>query len=99
MNQPPQNIRPNEPDRDEKIEEDLARLYNYPSIGKLFSEPDSNELRNMRGKLQQTREKLDLIIRRGSDEEAGKASRALEAVTITLRFLDQLESERSRNPG
>jgi hypothetical protein len=72
MNRPPQNSRRNEPDRDEKIDEDPAQLYNYPSIGKLFSDPASNDLRNLRGKLQQTRDKLDLINRPGSAEEAGR---------------------------
>lgn len=80
-----------------KIKDDLPHLYDYPSIGKLFSTNDSKKLQQLRGKLNSTRERLDLIIRRGSKEEAKKATKALEALTITLNFLQGLEDELTGN--
>ena len=81
----------------EKNKDDLANLYNYPSIGKLFSTDEPNNLHQFRNKLNTTREKLDLIVRRGSNEEANKASKALDAIKITLNFLQKLEIEQNGN--
>lgn len=73
------------------ITADLAHLYNYPTIGKLFTEPNSQNLQNLRSKLNSTKERLDLIIRKGSNEEANGAAKALEAIGVTLTFLEELE--------
>lgn len=78
----------------ETIEKDLAQLYNYPSIGKLFSTEDLTDLENLRTKLNATREQLDTIIRRGTVDEADKASKASEAINLTLNFLQYLEQKR-----
>lgn len=97
MNTPGQNLNISDEQLEEKIKNDLAHLYNYPSIGKLFSTPELNNLQTIRTKLNDTRQRLDTIVRRGSNEEANKASKALEAITITLNFLQNLEEERQKN--
>lgn len=76
---------------------DLSQLYNYPSIRKLFSKPDSKELQDVRSKLKSTQEKLDTIVRRGSVEESNKASKALKAIGLTLQFLQSLENEQKKS--
>ena len=97
MNNQTEHLDPDSKDVKEKIKQDLAHLYNYPSIGKLFSDADLNNLEKLRTKLNATRERLDTIVRRGSDEESQKASKALAAISLTLQFLDNLEQEKIEN--
>lgn len=92
-----EKLNPDEQQIEEEIRKNLAHLYNYPSIGKLFSTNDLSNLGGMRIKLNSTRERLDTIVRRGTNEEAEKASRALKAVSITLEFLQNLEDEKKIN--
>jgi hypothetical protein len=40
--------------------QDLAKLFNYPSVGELFSGPDSQRLDDFSSKLNTTRENLAL---------------------------------------
>lgn len=94
MSQQPENTSLNNEEIELKITEDLANFYNYPAIGKLFSEPNSADLQNIRTKLNSTRERLDTIVRKGSNEEAEKATKALEAIRLTLEFLQNLEESR-----
>ena len=71
--------------------EDLAALYNYPSIGQLFSTADLHLLDEFRAKITRLYEDLERIVRRGSKEDAEKAARVADAVKITLEFLQTLE--------
>ncbi len=72
-------------------QEDLAKLFNYPSIGQLFSEKEFGNLENFFAKLTVTDENLERVIRYGNQSEAEKATRASQAVKITLEFLQNLK--------
>ncbi len=72
-------------------QEDLAKLFNYPSIGQLFSEKEFGNLENFFAKLTVTDENLERVIRYGNQSEAEKATRASQAVKITLEFLRNLK--------
>ncbi len=80
-----------------KLKADLSDLYNFPSIANLFSDPDLESLQEIKKKLNSNREKLDSIIRRSSIEESQKASKALEAIQITISFLENLEENYSNS--
>jgi hypothetical protein len=75
-------------------EEDLAKLYDYPSIGQLFSEPDSRRLDEFCGRLRATRENLERVVRYGDRAEAERATRAIRSVEVTLDFLQSLQKMR-----
>lgn len=75
-------------------EEDLAKLYDYPSIGQLFSEPDTRRLDEFCQRLRSTRENLERVVRYGDRAEAERASRAIRAVEVTLEFLQSLQKMR-----
>lgn len=81
-------------DQTEIDAEDLAQIFNYPSIGQLFDESDPQRLDVFRSRLINTRENLERVIRHGSRDEAGKAEKAARAVKITLDFLDTLQKMR-----
>ncbi|MGI9056711.1 MAG: hypothetical protein ACR2F2_13030 [Pyrinomonadaceae bacterium] len=74
--------------------EDLAQIFNYPSIGQLFDDSDSQRLETFRSRLSDTRENLERIIRYGSRDEAARADKAARAVQITLDFLKTLQKMR-----
>jgi len=71
-------------------QEDLAKLFNYPSIGQLFSEKEIGKLEEFLAKLIVTDENLERVIRYGNQSEAEKATQASQAVKITLEFLQNL---------
>ena len=75
-------------------QEDLAKLYDYPSIGQLFSEPDTQRLDAFCRRLTATRENLERVVRYGDRAEAERASRAIRAVEVTLDFLQSLQKMR-----
>ena len=74
--------------------EDLAQIFNYPSIGQLFDDSDPQRLEVFRSRLTNTRENLERVIRYGSRDEAVRAEKASRAVNITLDFLDTLKKMR-----
>ncbi len=74
--------------------EDLAQIFNYPSIGQLFDNSDSQRLADFRSRLSNTRENLERIIRYGSRDEAARADKAAHAIQITLDFLKTLQKMR-----
>lgn len=81
----------------EKIElnrEEMAKLFNYPSIGELFSESDPRRLNDFFTRLSATREQLERVIRYGSRAEAERAAKAAGAVKVTLEFLQNLQKMR-----
>jgi hypothetical protein len=71
--------------------DDLASLYHYPSLGRLFEQPASAALADMRARLNRTSQDLARVVRQGSREDAERASRASSALETTLRLLDDLE--------
>ena len=74
--------------------EDLTQIFNYPSIGQLFEDSDSQKLEVFRSQLKNTRENLERVIRSGSRDEAVRADKAARAVKITLDFLETLQKMR-----
>lgn len=72
-------------------QEELAKLFNYPSIGQLFSENETRGLEDFFAKLTATDENLERVIRYANQSEAQKASRASQAIKITLEFLRNLK--------
>jgi len=78
----------------EQNPEDLSKLFDYPSIGELFSTVDTRRFDEFCEKLAATRENLERIVRYGSRDEAERATRALKAVETTLEFLENLRKMR-----
>ncbi len=83
--------------RSEFNQEDLAKLFDYPSIGQLFSEKEIGKLEDFFAKLTATDENLERVIRYGNKSEAEKAARASQAVKITLEFLQNLKEMQIAN--
>ncbi len=83
--------------RSEFNQEDLAKLFDYPSIGQLFSEKEIGKLEDFFAKLTATDENLERVIRYGNKIEAEKAVRASQAVKITLEFLQNLKEMQIAN--
>ena len=77
--------------------EDLAKLFNYPSIGQLFSEDETGRLEDFFAKLYVTNENLERVVRYGNQSEAEKAARASRAIKITLEFLRSLQQMQTAN--
>lgn len=78
----------------ESSAEDLAKLFNYPSVGELFSETDTRRLDDFCSKLTNTRENLERIVRYGNRDEADRATRASRGIEVTLDFLQTLQKMR-----
>ena len=78
-------------------QDDLTQLFNYPAIGELFSDGNSHRLDEFRQKLNHTRQNLERIIRYGKRDEAESARQALQAVEVTLEFLQTLQNTRLSN--
>ncbi len=76
--------------------QDLAKLFNYPSIGELFSGNDSRRLDEFSSKLTNTRENLERIVRYGNRDEAARATRAVRGIEVTLEFLNTLQNFRQK---
>ena len=74
--------------------EDLSKLFDYPSVGELFSSGDTQRFDEFCARLTATRENLERIVRYGSRDEAARATRALKAVETTLEFLQNLQKMR-----
>ncbi len=74
--------------------EDLSKLFDYPSVGELFSTTDTRRFDEFCARMTATRENLERIVRYGSREEAESASRAIKAVETTLEFLQSLQKMR-----
>jgi hypothetical protein len=73
---------------------DLAKLFDYPAIGELFSETDTRRLDAFRARLAATRDELERIVRYGAAAEAQSATRAARGIEVTLEFLDRLQQMR-----
>jgi hypothetical protein len=80
---------------DEKFSEDLSKLFDYPSVGELFT--DARRFEEFCGKLNSTRDNLERIVRYGTRDEAEKAARAARAVETTLEFLQHLQKMRQNS--
>jgi hypothetical protein len=78
----------------EQNSEDLSKLFDYPSVGELFSTSDTRRFDEFCAKMTATRESLERIVRYGSRDEAERATRAVKAVETTLEFLQSLQKMR-----
>ncbi|HQU82900.1 MAG TPA: hypothetical protein PKY59_07235 [Pyrinomonadaceae bacterium] len=88
------NKTPNQNEKAELSREEMEKLFNYPSIGELFSEADPRRLNDFFARLSATRENLERVIRYGNRDEAERASKAANAVSVTLEFLQNLQKMR-----
>jgi hypothetical protein len=77
--------------------EELAKLFDYPSVGELFSGSDTRRFDEFCAKLEATRENLERIVRYGKADEAERAGRAVRAVDVTLEFLQDLRQIRQNS--
>lgn len=73
---------------------DLAKIFNYPAIGELFSESDTRRLDAFCSKLNATRDQLERVVRYGNQGEADSAMKAARGIEITLDFLKKLQEMR-----
>ena len=78
----------------EQAPEDLSKLFDYPSVGELFSTSDSRRFDEFCARLGATRENLERIVRYGTRDEAERATKAVKAVETTLEFLQNLQKMR-----
>jgi hypothetical protein len=76
---------------------DLAKLFDYPSVGELFSDSTTRRFDEFCSKLTATRESLERIVRYGTSDEAKRAARAARAVEVTLEFLQNLKRMRQNS--
>lgn len=75
---------------------DLASLFNYPSLGKLFEGQTADAaLADMRKRLSRTNQDLERVIRQGSKEDAERATKVTRAFAIAFAFLSELEELRN----
>lgn len=79
--------------------EEMASLYHYPSLGRLFEQPQSEELRQMRARLERTSQDLERVVRQGSREDAERAARAARAYETVLGLLSDLEKLQREGGG
>ncbi len=84
-------------DQTAKGSEDLAKLFNYPSVGELFSENNTRRLDEFCSKLNSTRENLERVVRYGNRDEADRATRAVRGIEVTLEFLQTLQQMRLKS--
>jgi len=84
----------NDLEANEKISQNLAKLFDYPAVGELFSDTDSHRFDEFCNKLRMTRENLERIVRYGKTDEAARATRAVRAIEVTLEFLGNLQKMR-----
>jgi hypothetical protein len=73
---------------------DLSKLFDYPSVGELFSTADNRRYEEFCAKLSATRGNLERVVRYGSREESARAARAARAIEVTLEFLENLQQTR-----
>ncbi len=76
--------------------EDLSALFNYPNLGKIFE--TATDLEKMRNKLNFTYADLERVIRQGSKDDAEKATKAANAIKITLNLLETIEKIKTEQP-
>lgn len=83
--------------RVEQLAEALMAQLRYPAVERLFDDyPQA--LGEARGRMAQTRQQLERVVRQGSPQEAARASRAIAAYDQALGFLDELESRCTARP-
>lgn len=83
-----------EEERAEFSAEDLAKIFHYPSIGQLFSDPTPASIDGFTSRMVSTRDQLEKIVRHGSREDADKAGTVVKSINVTLDFLQTLQSMR-----
>ncbi len=84
----------NDLDAKEQNPTDLSKLFDYPSVGELFSTSDTRRYDEFCAKLTATRQNLERIVRYGAREESARAVRAARAIEVTLEFLENLQQMR-----
>lgn len=83
----------NEKHLDDRADE-LARLFDYPAVGELFSDSDPRRVDDFCAGLEQRRADLERLIRRGTRDESDRATRAVKGIDVTLEFIRDLQNRR-----
>lgn len=79
----------------EEERDTIETLLNYPSLEEVFAENAATGAEKIKQKMLSTVADLERVVRRGSKEEAEKASKITAAYQTTLSFLDELEQRRN----
>lgn len=74
----------------------IESLLHYPSLDRVFDPTDEKKFIALKQKMQLTIDDLERVIRRGSNEDAAKAAKVIEAYRVSLNFLDDLDSRRRK---
>ena len=85
-----------DPLREQWADELMAHLH-YPSVEKLLDDYPQSFV-EARGRLAETRQHLERVVRQGTQQEAARASRAIAAYDQALSFFDELESRYAARP-
>lgn len=72
----------------------IESLFKYPSLEKIFDPRDEKQYQALKRKMQTTVDDLERVVRRGSNSDAAKAAKVVEAYQISLKFLDDLDARR-----
>lgn len=72
----------------------IESLLKYPSLEKVFDPLDEKKFSAMKLKMQTTIDDLERVVRRGSNEDAAKAAKVIEAYKISIKFLEDLDERR-----
>ncbi|MDQ2746015.1 MAG: hypothetical protein M3T96_02005 [Acidobacteriota bacterium] len=72
----------------------IEALLKYPSLEKIFDPADERQFQTMRGKLRATADDLEGVVRHSTKEDAAQAAQAIEAIQLTIKFLDDLDARR-----
>lgn len=75
--------------------EDLAKIFHYPAIGQLFSDPMSTAFDEFQARIVSTRDQLEKTVRHGTRGEADEAGIVIKSVNVTLDFLSSIQKMRT----
>lgn len=74
--------------------ETIETLVNYPNLERAFAENSNAGAEKTKQKLRERIVEIERVVRRGTQSDADKATRILNAYQTTLDFLEELEQIR-----
>lgn len=77
-----------------EVLEIIESLFKYPSLEKVFDPLDEKRYSELKQKMQATVSDLERVVRRGSNDDAAKAAKVIEAYRTSLKFLEDLDARR-----
>ena len=73
----------------------IPELHNFPSVGRLFASDDDQDLVSLLGRYEEAKLALQKIIRNADGTERESAQRCLEAITLTIEFLETVKDSKA----